>query len=315
MSRSRRRSIRALGGIVAVCCAVGAVAMTAQAGQGPPLWAGPAGGIVPLREPGGQGKPGGGGAKPAKLLTYHNGPVMTDSAGPIGGGVAVTAIYWGTSWGSPSFAGDKVSGLASFYGGIGGTSYMKTNQEYTQGDGAHVTTAVTNYAAAFDAKTKQPSTAPSTGAVLAVVANNIGAPVRNGYYPVYSDQKRGTAGYCAWHSYGTINGVPVQFAFFFNLDGDSGCDPGDTTSGHSQGLAALANVSGHELSETVTDPSLNAWYDSQGAENSDKCAWKFGTSPVSIGGSNWKIQGNWSNAAYAGGTTQYGLPLGCIQSS
>ena len=50
-------------------------------------------------------------------------------------------------------------------------------------------------------------------------------PVANGYYPVYSDQPRGNAGYCAWHSSGTINGIRVQFGFFFNLDGDPGCDP------------------------------------------------------------------------------------------
>ena len=50
-------------------------------------------------------------------------------------------------------------------------------------------------------------------------------PVANAYYPVYSDQPRGNAGYCAWHSSGTINGTRVQFGFFFNLDGDPGCDP------------------------------------------------------------------------------------------
>ena len=94
-----------------------------------------------------------------------------------------------------------------------------------------------------------------------------GAPVANAYYPVYSDQRRGNAGYCAWHSSGTINGIRVQFGFFFNLDGDSGCDPQSPGSlGHSQGLAALANVSGHELSEMLTDPQLNAWCDQQGGE-------------------------------------------------
>jgi len=55
-------------------------------------------------------------------------------------------------------------------------------------------------------------------------------------------------------------------------------------------------VSGHELSEMLTDPQLNAWYDQRGSENSDKCAWTF-SGTVAIGGDNWKIQGNWSNAA------------------
>ena len=67
----------------------------------------------------------------------------------------------------------------------------------------------------------------------------------------------------------------MQFAFFFNLDGDLGCDPQSTITTESQGLAALANVSGHELSEARADPRGSGWYDSSGQENGDKCAWTF----------------------------------------
>jgi len=69
----------------------------------------------------------------------------------------------------------------------------------------------------------------------------------------------------------------VEFAFFFfKLDGDAGCDPQDMQTTYSQGLAALANVSAHELSEARTDPATpGAWYDSQGQENGDKCARTF----------------------------------------
>jgi hypothetical protein len=138
-----------------------------------------------------------------------------------------------------------------------------------------------------------------TGPILAEVCAQITNPRTDGYYPVYIDNPRGHAGYCAWHSTGTCAGVQVQFAFFFDLDGDPGCDPQDSATGHSQGLAALANVTGHELSEALTDPHLNAWYDSSGAENSDKCAWTFGGSLLAFSnGSQWKVQGNWSNAAY-----------------
>jgi len=121
----------------------------------------------------------------------------------------------------------------------------------------------------------------------------------NGYYAVYIDAPRAHAGYCAWHSAGSCGGVPIQFAFFFNLDGDPGCDPQSTISSQSQGLAALANVTGHELSEARNDPRLDAWYDSSGAENADKCSWTFGGPSVAFSnGTNWKIQGNWSNYAY-----------------
>ena len=39
----------------------------------------------------------------------------------------------------------------------------------------------------------------------------------------------------------------------------------------------MASVIAHELEEAATDPDLNAWYDSRGYENADKCAWTFGT--------------------------------------
>jgi hypothetical protein len=139
---------------------------------------------------------------------------------------------------------------------------------------------------------------PSTSTVLREVAKATGGNVTAGhYYPVYSDQGRGSAGYCAWHSAGTINGVAIQFGFFFSLKNDSGCDPRDTVTGHSEQTAALGNVSGHEMSEMVTDPQLNAWYDSSGAENADKCAWVFSGTQTLSNNTKWVIQGNWSNLA------------------
>ena len=296
-----RRLVVAFGVISAL---LGIAPLAAQAGQGPPFWAGPPGGIVPLREAGGHGAPSGGKGGGVKLLTYHNGPVMTS-------GAAVKAIFWGSTWSSSASAGDKVSGLDTFYGGIGGSSYLRTTTEYTQAGGL-TTGSAASYAGHVVDLSSAPTTAPSTSQVLAVVARNITNPVPNGYYPVYSDHPRGTAGYCAWHSYGTINGTSVQFAFFFRLDGDAGCNPQYTGAPYSQGLAALANVSGHELSEALTDPLLNAWYDQQGAENADKCAWTFGPL-VSFANSTWKIQGNWSNAAYGTGSSYLGSTSGCIQ--
>ncbi len=127
-------------------------------------------------------------------------------------------------------------------------------------------------------------------------------PSANGYYAVYVDLPR-KGNYCAYHSWGSCGGVPVQFAFFWKLDGDSGCNPNSTVASESEGLAALANVSGHELSEARTDPTGTGWYDAGGAENGDKCAWTFKVPYVTFSdGSHWKVQGEWSNAAYNGGS-------------
>ena len=71
----------------------------------------------------------------------------------------------------------------------------------------------------------------------------------------------------------------------------------------------MVSVIAHELAEAVTDPLLNAWYDSTGAENADKCAWTFGTvSRLSngamynlvLGGKNYLVQLNWKLATTQG---------------
>jgi len=240
-------------------------------------------------------------------LTYHGGPVMTQ-------GAYVEPIFWGARWADSAFAADKISGLQTFYGTIGSSSYEATNGEYTQAGGQNVGSVVSLGPVHVDLATA-PRSGGSTSPILAEACSAATNLMTDGYYPVYVDSPRGHAGYCAWHSAGTCaNGVTVQFAFFFNLDGDPGCDPEDTSGNHSQGLAALGNVSGHELSEALTDPHLDAWYDSSGSENADKCAWTFGTPLLSFGGSQWKIQGNWSNDAY---NTSTGYPnssglRGCI---
>ena len=289
--------------VASVCLAsvVGAASRATAAGGPPSVAAGPAFGFVPSHNANQAAK----GQKRSQLLSWHGGPVMHSTT--------VASVFWGTSWSNSTFTGDKVSGLDYFYSHVGGTGYAHTNSEYYDGSGNVNTTDVSGAGHLTD-PTATPSGAPSTSQVLAAVAratnNN---PVLNAYYPVYSDKPRGSAGYCAWHSSGTINGIRVQFGFFFNLDGDPGCDPqAPTDLGHSQGLSALANVSGHELSEMLTDPQLNAWYDQRGYENSDKCAWTF-SGLVTIGTQRWKIQGNWSNAAANAGTGY--ANVGCIQTS
>jgi len=249
------------------------------------------------------------GSKPSPNMSYHGGPIMQS--------VVVTPIFWGTSWSNATFAGDKITGIVSFYKGIGGSNYAATSNEYYQPDPvlyARVTNAITGSDAIIDTSTAV-GNGQRTLPILTEVCKKISSPVPNGYYPVYIDSPRGSAGYCAWHSAGSCGDIPVQFAFFFNLDGDAGCDPKDTSNLHSQGLAALANVSGHEISEAQSDPRLNAWYDSSGEENADKCAWVFNTPLLPFkNGTSWKIQGNWSNNAYNAGSGYANLSgqKGCI---
>jgi hypothetical protein len=233
----------------------------------------------------------------ARTSRPRSSPDMLNHGGKIMPYANTEAIFWGTSW--ATYSGDKITGMDSWYQGFGNSKYAGTSDEYT-GTNGQVTSTTTHHGHIIDSSVS--TGGGNTSTILAEVCKAIPKPDTsgNGYYPVYTDTPRGNAGYCAWHSYGTCGGVPVQIAYFFKLDGDAGCDPQDTSGLHSQGLAAIANVSGHELSEARTDPaSPGAWYDASGNENGDKCAWTFGAPLVTFSnGSQWKIQGEWSNHAY-----------------
>ena len=64
----------------------------------------------------------------------------------------------------------------------------------------------------------------------------------------------------------------------------------------------MASIIAHENEEATSDPDLNAWYDTRGNENADKCAWTFSTiapngSNVTLGSRQYLIQQNWVNAS------------------
>jgi hypothetical protein len=241
-------------------------------------------------------------------MTWHGGPVLHADK--------TMAIFWGSEWSSTSFQGDKVTGLDSFFSGLNGSNFAATSTEYNDSTG-YVTTGSTYLGHSFDLSSA-PNRAITVSTAVAeackVTSNN---PDPNAIYFLYTSTGAGHVSYCAWHSHGTCSsGAEVQVAYMPNIDGIAGCDPQDTFgTGHSQGLAALANVTSHEWSEARTDPLITAWFDGSGAENGDKCAWSF-QGPVTLKkGSTWKLQMEWSNKAYdskSGFANLSGQP-GCLQ--
>ena len=235
----------------------------------------------------GEAKPGGSGG--SALMTNHGGTVLTASK--------TAAIFWG-NW---TATDEHVTGMDSLFSGWGGSSIAKASTEYS-GTNGQVTSSSTYLGHTFDSSTP-PRKALSTNSAVAEackITNNNPDPAA--VYFIYTSTGAGHVNYCAWHSWGTCsNGAQIQVAYMPNIDGIAGCDPGDTSGLHSEGVAALANVTSHELSEAITDPRGSTWYDSSGAENGDKCAWAF-NGLVTVGSSKWLLQGEWSNAAYNAGT-------------
>jgi len=242
------------------------------------------------------------------LMTLNGGNVLTSNK--------TMAIFWGSSWSNASFAGDKITGLDSFFTGFGGSNYAATSAEYYGTTNGYVTTNSSYLGHTIDASSP-PSRALSVSQAVSeackVLGNN---PDPDALYLIYTSTGAGHVNYCAWHSWGSCsNGAPVQVAYMPNIDGISGCDPQDTWTSHSQGLSALANVTAHELSETITDPRGAGWFDSSGAENGDKCAWAF-AGPVTLSNASiWKLQMEWSNDAYTSNTGYPNLSgqNGCLQ--
>src|SRR5213079_2740259 len=112
--------------------------------------------------------------------------------------------------------------------------------------------------------------------------------------------------YCGWHTHGTIGGADIKYAFIGNPDRcPSACAAQTTSPNGNAGADGMASIIAHELEEATTDPDLNAWYDTRGQENADKCAWTFGTTytvngalaNMTLGSRNYLIQRNWVNAS------------------
>jgi hypothetical protein len=107
----------------------------------------------------------------------------------------------------------------------------------------------------------------------------------------------GHVNYCAWHGSGTCNETTIQVSFQPNTTGIAGCDPGNlyNCNSYSQGTRSRAKVVSHEYIEAITDPNLNAWYDSSESEIGDKCGWTFNAC-VYLTNGRWQLQQEWSNA-------------------
>ena len=114
--------------------------------------------------------------------------------------------------------------------------------------------------------------------------------------------------YCGWHASAELLGKFVRFALVGDPSGcarPATCTPlsAATAPNGALGADAMASVLLHELAEVITDPDLESWYDRDGLENADKCAWRFGAGQtvgpdgrvhnVVLSGERFLIQQNW----------------------
>ena len=233
-------------------------------------------------------------------INYNGGPIL----------LGTTHIYyiWYGSWDASS-----IGILTNFASHIGGSSYYNTNTGYFDGTGASVSNSVSFSGSANDNYSQGGSLTDS--GIWLVVTNALShgsLPIdSNGVYFVLTSGDVHVSGFpssvCGWHSRQAYTGTNIQYAFVGNPapGGLAGCAQQTTSPNANPGADAMASTIAHELVETVTDPAQNAWYDSNGNETADKCAWTFGSTYTAIngskanmqlGGKDYLIQQNWVNA-------------------
>jgi hypothetical protein len=241
-------------------------------------------------------KPGGNG------ISYHGGPLML--------GTNHMYYIWYGNWGGNT----AVTILEDLARSIGGSPYFNINTTYYNGSNVHVSNSVTFGSSTTDSYSQ--GTSLSDSAIQAVVTSALTSgrlpyDTSGIYFVLTSADVTASSGfctqYCGWHTYGTINGFNIKYSFVGNPDRcPSACEAQTTGPNGNAGADGMASIISHELEEAVTDPNLNAWYDTRGRENADKCAWTFGSTStagngslynMTLGARNYLIQQNWVNAS------------------
>jgi hypothetical protein len=235
-------------------------------------------------------------------ISYHGGPVML--------GTPNVYYIWYGSWSNDS----ATTILPALIPALNGSSYEHINTTYYNGGGKHVGGTMTLAGQANDAYSRGKAIGDTDveAIVEAQIAGGALPEDTNGvYFVLTSADVQETSGfcsqYCGWHfSYTRGDGTDIKYSFVGDASQcPNACEEQTTSPNGNAGADAMASIIAHESEEAISDPDGNAWYDSRGEENADKCAWTFGTTHAAQNGSlynftgngrEWLIQRNWVNA-------------------
>ncbi|MFL5626141.1 MAG: hypothetical protein ACJ788_11165 [Ktedonobacteraceae bacterium] len=234
-------------------------------------------------------------------LQYHGGPVMANTA-------RVYAIFWEPPGSVVSSTYNSL--ILRYFHDIGGSGLYHNNRQYRDASShrpkkavlAHswVDTAAYPSAILLDRDVQREVThAQQVNGWTSSIDHVFFVFTAKGENICIDSQTCSFQVFCAYHNFFGIN--TIYAAMPYAGTSLSGCGIPDGTSPNDDIDAdSEINITSHEQIEAATDPLLNAWYDAQGAEIGDKCAWTFGD--VDSGGSNiqrndnsYIVQEEWDN--------------------
>jgi hypothetical protein len=237
----------------------------------------------------------GAGKKPANV-SYHNGPVIHQAK--------VVSIFWGPSatWGTNGSPSALAQAMINFTGQFGTTPQYNVITQYYDFAGS---VQLTNLGTTYWIDNTTPPTSVTDAAIQNEVVNVTGGAIdANTVYQVFLPP----GSYATYGSWNSCGGPNLQFCAYHSNFAHAGKDvkyasmPYPSCGGCQwTGWTAAQNFqhfAAHEIREAVTDPDGNAWFDRQGYEADDKCAWS--PSPFLVNGYGYQYE--WSN-----------LNGGCVQ--
>ena len=211
-------------------------------------------------------------------------------------------VFWGSSWNTT--AGDpdgEAAYLKGFLRIIGGSGWLNTVTQYTDGNGNHVGNQSGSLAGTYVDTSSSPPSRPTQAQLAAEAARaaaHFGNYTSNADYIVALPHGIVPSGfgtqYCAYHSSTTTAGHTIAWTndpYF--PDVGAACGAGSVNNPGT--LDGVSIIAGSEQAEVETDPfSGSGWLDSSGAEISDKCSWSMLENNPYAGG--YPTQPLWSNA-------------------
>lgn len=204
----------------------------------------------------------------------------------------IYSIYWGSTFPASGY----MASVDAFLSGISSSPYNSVTTQYMPTSAANSMTFVRSFTDPTAAPTSSPTTASILAEVYKVVVTNGKQTIDpQGLYMVFTNNFPSRANFCAWHGAGSVSKSPTfTIAYQPYLGSMSGCNAAylkNYASRTNIAVDSVVNVASHEIYETVTDPLLNAWYDSKGAEIGDKCAWLTATTVAT-----YSVQTEWDNS-------------------
>ena len=217
-------------------------------------------------------------------LINHGGPVQTAPR------VFVDFWHWTSD---PS--GEQTY-LTRFLSSIGGTSWLSTVNQYGAGSSGDLLAGTWSNSASIP---RHPTDAQIQAQAVSAASHFGTGNSVNVQIVVATPTGHSTSGFgtqwCAYHGAVSADRNITYTNLPYITDAGANCGE-DSVNGSGGTLDGVSIVEGHELAEAITDPLLNAWYDSSGSEIGDKCAW-INLQDITTSGGTFAVQPLWSNAA------------------